>query len=463
MTGSATGSGDARAPGTAERSAGVQTSGSGPVPSDAHVAGDAHVSGGAQASAGGPVPSGAHASGGARPSGSAQASDAAQPPSGALVALAVLMAATTLRPALVVLGPLASRIASDLGVSYGEVGFITTMALLLVAVTSPLGPWAIRAFGVRRAMVVTMLGLGVLGVCRAIAPGLEIIVLVSGGVGALIGLGQSLPPSEARAAGLSPRIGSAAFTSGLVGSSVVATLLAVPLADAFGGWRAALLVLAVPAFVAVPIWLLGVPGRRVAGGGSAGRPALPWRDRGAWGLAVAFGLQSAVYQCLMAWLPAILAEQGWSEATAGGAVGVLNVIALGASLVLLFGGSSIPHGTGSVLAVAIMVLGAVMVLAVQGPAVAAVLLAGAGLGAILPLLVGLALARSSDARTAGGMTAFMFLVGFAIAAVAPTVLGVGRDRTGDFGVSLWLLVGVAAALVVVCAAIRWPMRRRTSD
>lgn len=380
---------------------------------------------------------------------------------GALAIAAVLVAATTLRPALVVLGPLASRIADDLEVSYGEVGFITTMALLLIAATSPLGPWAIRAMGTRRAMVATMLGLGVLGVCRAIAPGFELIVLASGGLGALIGLGQSIPPSEARATGLSPRIGSAAFTSGLVGSSVVATLLVVPLADALGGWRAALLVLAVPAFVAVPIWLLGASGER--GSTRVERAALPWRDRGAWMLALAFGLQSAVYQCLSAWLPAILVEQGWSEVTAGTAVGVLNVLALGASLVLLFGGPSIPHGTGSVLAVALLGLGATMILAVQGPAAAAVLLAGIGLGAILPLLVGLALAHSSDARSAGGMTAFMFLVGFAIAAVAPTILGIGRDGTGDFGVSLWLLVGVAVALVVVCANLHWPVRREVTS
>jgi len=41
----------------------------------------------------------------------------------------------------------------------------------------------------------------------------------------------------------------------------------------------------------------------------------------------------------------------------------------------------------------------------------------------------------------------MLLVGYLIASVAPFALGAIRDVTGDFGASLWALVGVALLMV----------------
>jgi cyanate permease len=42
----------------------------------------------------------------------------------------------------------------------------------------------------------------------------------------------------------------------------------------------------------------------------------------------------------------------------------------------------------------------------------------------------------------------MLLGGYILSSLAPFVLGVARDLTGDFGASLWLLVAVSVALVV---------------
>jgi cyanate permease len=53
----------------------------------------------------------------------------------------------------------------------------------------------------------------------------------------------------------------------------------------------------------------------------------------------------------------------------------------------------------------------------------------------------------------------MLLVGYILSAIGPFAFGVARDATGDFVVSLWLLVGTAALLFGLCA-LATPARLR---
>ncbi len=58
--------------------------------------------------------------------------------------------------------------------------------------------------------------------------------------------------------------------------------------------------------------------------------------------------------------------------------------------------------------------------------------------------------------TAGDVAATaarMLLIGYVLSAIGPFVLGLARDVTGDFGTSLWLLVGLAVLMVVLAAVI----------
>jgi len=47
----------------------------------------------------------------------------------------------------------------------------------------------------------------------------------------------------------------------------------------------------------------------------------------------------------------------------------------------------------------------------------------------------------------------MLLVGYFIAAAAPVVLGAIRDATGDFAIVGWVLVAIAAGLLVVSLSL----------
>ena len=54
----------------------------------------------------------------------------------------------------------------------------------------------------------------------------------------------------------------------------------------------------------------------------------------------------------------------------------------------------------------------------------------------------------------------MLLGGYVLSSLGPVVLGAARDITGDFGASLWLLVGIAIVLVASCLTLSPDRLRR---
>jgi CP family cyanate transporter-like MFS transporter len=84
---------------------------------------------------------------------------------------------------------------------------------------------------------------------------------------------------------------------------------------------------------------------------------------------------------------------------------------------------------------------------VPAPAVLWAILLGFGLGMMFTLLLTLPTDLSHDPREVGGASALMLLVGYLLAALAPSVLGGVRDATGEFSAAIWLLVGVAVVMI----------------
>ena len=81
------------------------------------------------------------------------------------------------------------------------------------------------------------------------------------------------------------------------------------------------------------------------------------------------------------------------------------------------------------------------------PGVLWAILLGFGLGMTFTLLLTLPTDLSHDPREVGGASALMLLVGYLLAALAPSVLGAVRDATGEFGPAIWLLVGIAVVMI----------------
>jgi cyanate permease len=47
----------------------------------------------------------------------------------------------------------------------------------------------------------------------------------------------------------------------------------------------------------------------------------------------------------------------------------------------------------------------------------------------------------------------MLLVGYILSAISPLAFGIARDATGNYGLGLWLLIGLGVVLVALCVAL----------
>ena len=78
---------------------------------------------------------------------------------------------------------------------------------------------------------------------------------------------------------------------------------------------------------------------------------------------------------------------------------------------------------------------------------------GAGMGAIFPIVLTLPVDVGGRPADVAATAALMLLVGYILSATAPLAFGIARDVTGDFGLSLGLLIAMAVVLVVLCASL----------
>lgn len=382
-------------------------------------------------------------------------------PTGALL-LALVAGTVAIRPQLTAVGPLLPEIQDDFGVSHAAAGLLATIPILCLGLFALPAASLLRRVDVRRAIGSCLVTIAVATILRPLSPAFAAMVILTCVFGVGAGIGGALFPVVVKERFAErPAFGTGAFAFGLNVGATVGAGLSVPLAQALGGWRWSLGVLALVGAAAVPAWRrlsrdsLGdaTPVETIDG--------LPWRSLFAWSVTLVFGLQGACFFGLNAWLADALSEQGWTGGSAGAAVSLLNVVAIpGVMLVSLLGGRVV--GVAPYLAIAAigLVVGtAGLALTIQGgSAWVWLLLISLSLGSIFALSMTLSVAVTSRPGEAGALVSMQLGVGYIIAAVAPLVLGAARDATGSFTVGLWMVAGVAVLNAVFVATT---LRSRT--
>ena len=248
-----------------------------------------------------------------------------------LTVLAALFVVTlALRPQLVGLGPLLPRVQVELGVSHGVAGLLTTIPVLCMGFFAPLGPFVASRFGPRRALAACVAGIVGFGLLRALVPGTAAVVATTVGLGLAMGTAGALMSIVVKdRAPTRPALATGVYAAGIVAGSLVAAAVAVPLAVALGGWRAAVGAFAIASIGSLVGWLVLLPADAPTRSDVPARtPALPWRSGSAWLLVAVFGIQSLLYYGTISWLPDVYIERGWTEASAGSLIAVMHLVGL---------------------------------------------------------------------------------------------------------------------------------------
>ena len=373
-----------------------------------------------------------------------------------LLVAGIVLAAANLRGAITSVGPLVGEIRTDTGISGGAAGLLTTLPLLCFAALSLLAPALARRFGTRRVLTGSLLLLAAGIALRSVPP---VAALFSGTVvlGLAIAIGNVLLPSLVKRdfpahIGLLTGVYITVMNSGAaLGSGV-----SVPLArQGDFGWRGALGVWALLAFVAAVVWLFLLRGERSADSPAADtsrgehRYGGLWRSPLAWRVTLFMGLQSVVFYASIAWLPEVLQGDGLGAAQAGWMVSLMQFVGIPAALFAPILAGRRPSQR-SFLAVAALLSGAgILGLLFSGGAATVlwVSLLGLGQGASISLALVLFALRTTDAEEAAALSGMAQSVGYLLAAAGPFLFGVLHDLTQSWSLPLALLFAVAVALL----------------
>jgi MFS transporter, CP family, cyanate transporter len=369
------------------------------------------------------------------------------------IVAALVLVGTALRPQALIVGPLIGEVQTELGMSHGVAGLLSTIPVLAMGFLAPLGPVLSGSVGPRMGAAICVLFIAVFGVLRALLPDAATILFATVGVGVgMAVIGPILPAIVRQRLPNHPAAGTGAYVAGLVVGATATAILAVPIAQALGGWRASFTLVSAVAFVSLAAWLVLMPRDKAHRRSAPQRPALPWRRPSAWLIGAIFGSQSILFYGGITWLASIYTERGWGPVEAGGLVALFTGIGIIPTLAVPIIADRIGNRRSQLSVASLLsIAGALVVALLPGEppgsilTVAGVVLLGLGIGAYFPLALTLPVDVAADAGDAASISALMLLIGYLLASAAPVARGFVRDTAGEFAPVTWVLVGVAVA------------------
>jgi MFS transporter, CP family, cyanate transporter len=372
--------------------------------------------------------------------------------------IAVALAALTLRPQLVGLGPVLPRAQDALGVSHSVAALLGAIPVIGMGVFAPAAAPLAARVGAIRAVSVALALIAIGGVGRSVIPGAVAAIALTVPIGIGMGLGNALMIVAVKERFADrPVLVTGIYASGIQVGAAVSAGLAVPLADVGDSWRTPMLVFSLAAAASLLWWLAATHG---GGPRPVGKRAhFPIRKPVAWLLVALFASTSFVYYGYAAWLPDAFTEHGWSESHAGELVLLINAFAILTSVSVTLVGDRF-HWSRRALLIPPCVFyatGALGIAIDPSHALVWACVTGCGNGAIFPLMMTLPLDAADRPEQVAGVVGMMLGIGYCIGALAPLALGALRDSTGSFEAGLWA-IALAAVASLFCGAACSPAR-----
>ncbi|WP_244256040.1 MFS transporter [Rathayibacter sp. VKM Ac-2760] len=382
-----------------------------------------------------------------------------------LLVVAVALVALVLRGPIVAVAPVIDAIRGDLELSSGQAGVLTSIPVLCFALATPFALLVIRRAGPDAAVTVTVLGVALGTILRSAG---DVVLVVAGTVllGVFITIGNVVVPVVIRRDVAPERVDltTGVYTAALNIGSTITSLGTAPLALVLG-WRGALLAWLVLNVLALAGWLLArgpaqalrpAPRPPAVRGPQEPAPRI-WRSLTVLALAVCFASQAFSYYGVTAWLPSFLVDRnGFSIEAAGASSSVFQIAAIiGAIGVPLVVRRLRPLGS---LALVGLLWCTVPIGLLLAPSLWALwcLLGGAAQGGGITVVFVLLVRLSRSDRHASRLSATVQGLGYAVAATAPTVLGLAHDATGDWSAPLLIVLAATCSFLAfgVLAASR---------
>ena len=365
--------------------------------------------------------------------------------------VSIILVALNLRPSMAAVGPLLSAIRGDIPLSFSLASLLTMLPVMAMGLAMFFGLSVSRWLGAQRTVVVSLLIIGVATVSRLFLDSAAELILSAVLAGIGIALIQALMPALIKSRfsdNVSVCMG--LYVTSIMGGAAIAASFAPLVMMRTGSWRMGLAIWAVLALVALLVWLVQRSGMPIRSA-QAQRNGSFFANSRAWLLAIFFGLGTASYTCVLAWLAPYYVEKGWSEQNAGLLLGFLTAMeVLSGLLTPAIANRSRDRRLVLVVLLALIMAGFCgLTLSPQHLSLLWPCLLGLGIGGLFPMSLIVSLDHLDQPQRAGALTAFVQGIGYLIAGLSPLIAGMIRDQLGSFEWAWWSLTGVMAVMLLM--------------
>jgi CP family cyanate transporter-like MFS transporter len=331
----------------------------------------------------------------------------------------------------------------------GDVGrsVLATIPVLCFSLAAFAGPLVRSRLGEERALFVMASALLIGIVVRPVGP---VWLLFAGTVlcGVAVAVMNVMMPGIVRRR-FPRRVNemTAAYTMALSTGAGLAAGLTIPIRTALGGsLPLALALWALPAAVALGLWIPQLSWSPPAHTQARGIAIGLLRDRLAWLITLYFGLQSMVFYILLSWLPAIYRAKGADPSTAGAVLGVVVAVGVVGNLaapIMAARLRDVGVAMWATSGLTMLGLAGVLIAPTQTALVWACLI-GVGTGGAFSIALLLLASGVRDAAAAARLSSMALGIGYLLAAPGPFLAGLIHAATQSWQLPLVLTIGVAA-------------------
>ncbi|WP_439853562.1 CynX/NimT family MFS transporter [Pseudomonas yamanorum] len=376
----------------------------------------------------------------------------AKPATALWLMISVVLVALNLRPSMAAVGPLLSSIRADVALSFSTASLLTMLPVMAMGLAMFFGMGVAKRFGEHRSIMLSLVVIGLATVSRLFLDSAVELILSAIAAGVGIAMIQALMPALIKSRfsdNVSLFMG--LYVTAIMGGAALAASFSPFIQVQTDSWRIGLAIWAVLAVLALVFWYAqrsALPPLPQAG---SGPQESFFGNRRAWLLAIFFGLGTASYTCVLAWLAPYYVEQGWSEQNAGLLLGFLTAMEVVSGLITpaIANRRRDKRGVVAVLLVLIIAGFCGLILSPQHLSLLWPCLLGLRIGGLFPMSLILSLDHLDNPRRAGGLTAFVQGIGYLIAGVSPLIAGMIRDQLGSFEWAWWSLTAVVVMMLLI--------------
>lgn len=366
-----------------------------------------------------------------------------------LFAVIAFIVGLNLRPILASVGTLFSVLQREAGLTATQFSLLTTLPVAMMGLAALCGPWLLARIGAVRGILLGLFILLVACSLRGFSTSLTGLMGTALLGGASIGTIQALMPALIKKAYTQTASTiMSLFSTGIMAGAAVAAASAEPLFS----WltlKPALAMAGVLALLALMLWL---PLVKQPQGEQTAHESVTLSSSRTGLLLLFFGVGTGAYTLVLAWLPPLYIQAGWSARSSGYMLAWLTLteVAAGFAVSALIG--KFPDRRVPLITVLLLLLAGLLclVFAPGTTPVLSTLLLGIGIGALFPLSLIVTFDHARTPAQAGKLLSKVQGGGYMIAALMPLVAGIVRDSSVSL-TSAWLVMSAGVVLLIAIA------------